>query len=48
MKPYGNVLHKRLPSDMFTTQEWFQTCIDEEFDHMKEFPKQQELALDEV
>ena len=48
MAPFGNVLHKRLPNDMFTVQEWFQTCIDEKYDHVKEFPKQQELALDEI
>ena len=45
MKPFGNVMHKRMPEDMFTVQEWFQTCIDEEFDHINKFPKQQVLEL---
>lgn len=45
MKPWGNVMHKRLPTDMFTTQEWFQTCISQEFDHIKEFP-QVEMEFD--
>lgn len=47
MKPFGNVLHKRLPNDMFTTQEWFQMAISPEFDHAKELaPKQQVLEID--
>ena len=45
-KPWGNVLHKRLPTDMFDTKEWFESQIGP-FDHLKELaPKQQVLDID--
>ena len=46
MKPWGNVLHKRMPSDMFSAQEWFQLTFGK-YDFVDELaPKQQVLEID--